>query len=108
METKITKESVLFISGNNEHMPFYDSLFDDVADVEKENISNASFIGECFTVDSKTGLSYRKILEQRNYLYEALVELMEGVDGLPPLTAIQGALTEQYNKAEQAIKKATE
>ena len=40
-------------------------------------------------------------------LLEALQNLMKGVEGLPPLTAISGALEKQYKQAEKAIKKAT-
>lgn len=40
-------------------------------------------------------------------LLEALENLMKGVAGLPPLSAIAGALENQYKAAEAAIKKAT-
>lgn len=49
-------------------------------------------------------LEYRELLKQRDELREALKELMDGVRGLPPLTAIVGTLTGQYEKAEQALK----
>ncbi len=38
-------------------------------------------------------------------LREALCELMKGIDGLPPLSAISGVLTNQYNQAKEAITK---
>jgi len=37
-------------------------------------------------------------------LKAALRGLMKGVQGLPPLTAIQGALKEEYKIAEQVLK----
>jgi len=48
-----------------------------------------------------------KLIAAAPELLEALKVLMEGVVGLPPLTAIAGTLTKQYKQAEQAIKKAT-
>lgn len=48
-----------------------------------------------------------KLIAAAPDLLEALQNLMKGVEGLPPLTAIAGALEKQYKQAEQAIKKAT-
>jgi len=45
-----------------------------------------------------------KVLQQRDELREALKNLMDGVRGLPPLTAIVGVLEKQYKQAEAAIK----
>lgn len=47
---------------------------------------------------------YDEAVRQRDELREALVYLMEGVRGLPPLTAIVGVLEQQYIQAEVAIK----
>ena len=47
---------------------------------------------------------YDELLQQRDELREALKNLMDGVRGLPPLTAIVGVLEKQYKQAEAAIK----
>ena len=51
----------------------------------------------CYHTDLK------RIENQRNELLEALLELMEGVDGLPPLTAIAGLLGKQWTTCEEAL-----
>lgn len=38
---------------------------------------------------------------------EALESLMKGVDGLPPLTAIEGVLSDQWEESIKAIESAT-
>ncbi len=45
-----------------------------------------------------------ELLRQRDELREALQLLMAGVNRLPPLTGIHGALENQYKIAEAAIK----
>jgi len=45
--------------------------------------------------------------QQRNEILEALKNLMKGVDKLPPLTAIEGLLTEQWKVCIDVIEKAT-
>jgi len=42
---------------------------------------------------------------QRDELIEALRELLKGIEGLPPLTAIAGMLEKQYSKATQILKR---
>jgi len=37
----------------------------------------------------------------------SLIKLMRGIEGLPPLTAIAGVLTEEWNICEIALKEAT-
>ncbi len=47
---------------------------------------------------------YDEAVRQRDELREALKLLMAGVNRLPPLTGIHGALENQYKIAEAAIK----
>lgn len=54
------------------------------------------------------GLANAKLIAAAPDLFEALLGLKVFIDGLPPMSAILFSLTEEYNKAEQAIKKATE
>ena len=59
-----------------------------------------ALISEGYVEKSK----YDELLRQRDELREALLYLMDGVRGLPPLTAIVGVLEQQYIQAEAAIK----
>ena len=43
--------------------------------------------------------------DQNKELIEVLEDLMKGINGLPPLTAIQGVLEKQYEKAKKSLKK---
>ena len=49
------------------------------------------------------GMYVDKMAENKK-LREALITLMDGVQGLPPLTAIQGTLTKEWEIAEEALK----
>jgi hypothetical protein len=44
------------------------------------------------------------LLDENKKLEEALKYLLEGINGLPALTAIEGALTKHCNKAKEALK----
>ena len=46
------------------------------------------------------------LLSAAKDLLEACEELLDGINRLPPLTAIEGVLIPQYTKAKKAIKKA--
>ena len=56
---------------------------------------------------SRVAVAEGKVIEQDAEIKElrhALKQLMHGVERLPPLTAIQGALTAQWKIAEKALK----
>ena len=82
----------------------------------KERIANAALIADAGNTYQRTGLlpsqmdalliQKRSVEKQNKRLLEALKELCDGVRGLPPLTAIAGVLTKQYEKAQLVIKKA--
>jgi len=63
---------------------------------------------DIYVLKSEALKAINEVVEQRDELLESLKELMEGVRGLPPLTAIVGVLTKQYEKAQLAITKTTE
>ena len=65
---------------------------------------NAELICDAGNTAQKCGLLPSELLRQRDELREALLYLMDGVRGLPPLTAIVGVLEQQYIQAEAAIK----
>lgn len=67
--------------------------------------ANATLICDAGNTAQKCGLLPSELLQQRDELKEALQSLMDGVRGLPPLTAIAGVLEKQYKQAEAAIKK---
>lgn len=76
-----------------------------VVEPEEELINNhierlTALISEGYVEKAK----YDELLRQRDELREALLYLMDGVRGLPPLTAIVGVLEQQYIQAEAAIK----
>jgi len=73
--------------------------------VVAEDMGSVCFITDWTEEEAKANA---KIISAAPELLESLKQLMEGVDGLPPLTAITGTLTKQYKQAQQAIKKATE
>ena len=64
----------------------------------------AELITDSLNTAQKCGLLPSELLRQRDELREALLYLMDGVRGLPPLTAIVGVLEQQYIQAEAAIK----
>jgi hypothetical protein len=66
--------------------------------------SNALLIADAGNTAQKCGLLPSELLKQRDELKRALVDLMEGVRYMPPLTAITGTLMKQYSNAEAAIK----
>ena len=49
----------------------------------------------------------RKLEEEFQEVLDALKNLMKGVDKLPPLTAIENLLTEQWKECIEVIEKAT-
>lgn len=67
-----------------------------------EQKANAELIAEAGTVTNQTGLSPMKLLEQRNELLTALIELYNSVDCCTDLTP------EILKNAREAIKKAQE
>lgn len=71
---------------------------------EDELQANALLIADAGNTAQKCGLLPSELLQQRDELREALQNLMDGVRGLPPLTAIVGVLERQYKQAEAAIK----
>lgn len=94
METKFTNGKLNYFRSSYGHMAI-ESEKGKIADVyspedseENEDLANAAL----FTAAPD--------------LFNALVELMKGVESLPPLSAISGVLEKQYKQAEEAIKKA--
>lgn len=69
-----------------------------------ENYANAELVIDAGNTAQKCGLLPSELLRQRDELREALKLLMAGVNRLPPLTGIHGALENQYKIAEAAIK----
>ena len=66
--------------------------------------ADAELICDAGNTAQKCGLLPSELLQQRDELREALKLLMAGVNRLPPLTGIHGALENQYKIAEAAIK----
>ena len=74
---------------------------------KKHPITMRSYVSDLTALISEGYVSkekHDKVLQQRDELREALKNLMDGVRGLPPLTAIVGVLEKQYKQAEAAIK----
>lgn len=65
-------------------------------------------IGRLHGMEDRQHEANAKLVAAAPELLEALQDLLKGVNGLPPLTAIAGVLTQQCKHAEAAIKKATE
>ena len=51
------------------------------------------------------GEQVRKLEQHNADMLEVLIDLMKGVEGLPPLTAIQGILTRQWLGCEDVLQK---
>ena len=77
-------------------------------EIKIANIKDAELIADAGNTAQKCGLLPSELLKQRDELLEALKEVCKGVQGLPALSAIQGVLTKQYEKAQRAITKAEE
>ena len=76
------------------------SIYPDEEKIESLLSDLTALISEGYVSKEK----HDKVLQQRDELREALKNLMDGVRGLPPLTAIVGVLEKQYKQAEAAIK----
>ena len=67
------------------------------------------FYGDVFSKVSKPYCPeepVRELEQQRNEMLEALIDLMKGVQGLPPLTAIRGTLEKEWQYGLSVIEKA--
>lgn len=67
--------------------------------VQKENHTNPPCCTNCGIV-----IDEHPAIEKNKELIEALEYLLEGVNGLPHLTAIEGTLTKHCIKAKAALK----
>ena len=72
--------------------------------ISEHYVAKAAYIALENTL-AKAEAKNLELLQQRDELKEALKLLMAGVNRLPPLTGIHGALENQYKIAEAAIKK---
>lgn len=59
-----------------------------------------------FETEFEDAKSNAQLIATAPELLKALQNLMKGVEGLPPLTAIAGLLENEYREAEKAINKA--